>query len=127
MTRNDIYTRPIDYVASRNNNRLAQFVNIPVKEVHGQYVMNLEGVVQREPWHPQFDWNQMMLVVDEIEKLDNIQVVIRGSGCFIARLIPSVENGVEVIEPEILCQYDSGSRLESMFRCAVDFIVNVAR
>ena len=125
MTRNDIYTRTLDAVSSRNNGRLAAFVNVPVREVSGVFYMNYDGVVRQDQWIPQSDWNQLMLIIDEVEKIDNIQVVIRGTSCFIAKLHKTVENDVEMIEPTVLCQFDSGSRIESAYRCCVDFILNV--
>lgn len=128
MTRNDIYSRPIERISERQNTRLAKFVNVPVKEVNGTCLLAYEGVPinNQDIWTPDKDWNQLMLIIDEIEKIDNIQLVIKGSHCFIARLKSTIEAGQEIIEPTILCQFDGGSRLESVYRCCVDFVVNVA-
>lgn len=126
MHRNDVYSRNIDYVAERLNPRLAKFVNVPIKEINGTCMLNYEGVPMMDIWCPNNDWNQLMLLVDEVEKIQDVQVVIKGSHCFIARLIQSNENGVDMIEPQILCQFDGGSRIESVFRCCADFVVNVA-
>lgn len=123
MNRDDIYTKQIDYVAQRSNYRLSKFINIPTKEVSGICFLAFEGAPLTETWCPERDWNQLMLIVDEIEKIDKVQLVIKGSTCFIAELNQKEDN---IIEPTILCQYGGDSRLESVYRCCVDFITNVA-
>lgn len=123
MYRDDIYLKPIEHVAQRSNNRLSKFINIPTKEVAGVCFLAFEGVPHTEIWNPERDWNQLMLVVDEIEKIDKVQLVIKGSTCFIAELNQKEDN---VIEPNILCQFGGSSRLESVYRCCVDFITHVA-
>lgn len=123
MYTDDIYLKSIEYVAERSNYRLAKFTNLPTKEVAGISYLAFEGSPLSEIWSPERDWNQLMLIVDEIEKIDKVQIVIKGTHCFIAELNPKENN---IIEPKILCQFDGGSRLESVYRCCVDFVTNVA-
>jgi hypothetical protein len=123
MHKDDIYLKPVEYVAERSNYRLAKFTNLPTKEIAGTSYLAFEGVPLTETWSPERDWNQLMLVVDEIEKIDKVQIVIKGTHCFIAELHQKDNN---IIEPNILCQFDGGSRLESVYRCCVDFVTNVA-
>jgi hypothetical protein len=123
MFRDDIYLKPIEFVAERSNHRLSKFSNIPTKEINGISFLAFEGVPLTETWCPERDWNQLMLIVDEIEKIEKVQLVIKGSSCFIAELHQKTDN---TIEPKILCQFGGDSRLESVYRCCVDFITNVA-
>ena len=123
MHKDDIYLKPIDYVSERSGYRLAKFTNLPTKELAGTTYLAFEGAPLSEVWSPERDWNQLMLIVDEIEKIEKVQIVIKGTHCFIAELHTKEDN---LIEPNILCQFDGGSRLESVYRCCVDFVTNVA-
>lgn len=114
----DIYNKSIDYVAERSNHKLSRFINVPTKEYNGMCFIAFEGSNLKETWNPERDWNQLMLVVDEIEKIKNIKVNIIGSTCKIDK---TDEN-----QMLILCSHNGESRLESVYRCCVDFIDNVA-
>jgi hypothetical protein len=120
MNREDIYTRDVDVIAERYNHRLSKFTNVPTKDINGICYIFYEGSDMKETWCPERDWNQLMLIVDEIEKIDKVEVIIKGSFCHI------VEKASDTLNISILCKSESPSRLESVYRCCVDFVNNVA-
>jgi len=118
MNPNDIYTRHIDYVAERCNYRISKFINVPTKEFNGVCFIAFEGSITKELWNPERDWNQLMLVIDEIEKIEGVSLNIIGTTCEILK-----KDGTDSVS---LCKHDGGSRLDSVYRCCVDFVNNVA-
>ncbi len=120
MKRDDIYSKSIDSIAERTNYRLSKFTNVPTKDINGICYICYEGSDIKETWCPERDWNQLMLIIDEIEKIDNVEVIIIGSTCQIVKKDKNSPNNI------ILCQSETPSRLESVYRCCVDFISNVA-
>ena len=118
MNSNDIYTRHIDYVAERCNNRMSKFINVPTREFNGTCYIAFEGFITKELWNPERDWNQLMLIVDEIEKIQDVKFSITGSSCEIL-----IKDGEKII---LICKHDGDSRLESTYRCCADFVNNVA-
>lgn len=118
MNPNDIYTRHIDYVAERCNHRISKFINVPTKEFNGVCFIAFEGSITKDLWNPERDWNQLMLVIDEIEKIEGCSVNIIGTSCEILK-----KDGDKLVS---LCKHDGGSRLDSVYRCCADFVNNVA-
>lgn len=119
MDRQEIYTRDVDTIAERYNYRLSKFANIPTKDVNGICHIFYDGNIIQETWCPERDWNQLMLIIDEIEKINRVEVTIKGSFCHISE--KSNDGSMS-----ILCECKSPSRLESVYRCCVDFVKNVA-
>jgi hypothetical protein len=118
MNPKDIYSRNIDYVAERCNFRLSKFINVPTREFNGVCFLAFEGSITKDLWNPERDWNQLMMIIDEIEKIEGVKVNIIGQSCEILK-----SNKDETIS---VCKHVGGSRLDSVYRCCADFVNNVA-
>lgn len=120
MNRDDIYSKNIDNIAERVNHRLSKFTNVPTKDISGICYICYEKSDIKETWCPERDWNQLMLIVDEIEKIDGIEITIKSSSCQISKKDKVTSNF------SVICESSTPSRLESVYRCCVDFVSNVA-
>jgi len=110
-----------------DNRLLAEYLVLPHMEVkqsktYGEYVTYADGQY-KNVWRPDQDWNQLMMVVEKIEKDDEVSVQIFKTTCNVCdefaydhfTLNDKIDNIIHL---------QASSRKEAVYNACVEYIKN---